>query len=413
MELFPDGKEQLPRLKDESNQAWTLPGLANTYSHSGQPEEAVPLILLHNKLREKNTEKKDIAIGLGSMAFMAQIHIGQFSVAAAHLQKCIFICQAIKDELRESFGHQEWGGILVLQGKVKRKFHNVCAEDELNKSTVFWEKDGHYQRLSIDYAYRSLAALLQARLAALAPGEEKNWADQCREAVTRAREALGLAEKFTETNFPMPMDFVRANWLLGEALIQCFLSHGAVPGNHIDFEIPFYDDNFQHPKERVKLAKGREWVAVERCLNEALRRCRKGNIVYHEPDILLAYARLLHAKKLPLADIEKTLEEALDIAQRAGYRLKLADLHLFCGQALLQSEEKQTLLGLTAHEHLESVKEYALDVSEFSHLYQSPDPDFYKGIPEYQMLKRGMTKEKRIKNGYWPAYSMAEVLLGA
>ena len=74
-------------------------------------------------------------------------------------------------------------------------------------------------------------------------------------------------------------------------------------------------------------------------------------------------------------------------------------------------EEKQTLLGLKAHEHLEKTKEYALDVSEFSHLYQSPDPDFYKGIPEYQMLKRGMTKEERIKNGYWPAYRMAEVLL--
>jgi len=27
------------------------------------------------------------------------------------------------------------------------------------------------------------------------------------------------------------------------------------------------------------------------------------------------------------------------------------------------------------------------------------------------MLKRGMTKEERIKNGYWPAYRMAEILL--
>lgn len=86
------------------------------------------------------------------------------------------------------------------------------------------------------------------------------------------------------------------------------------------------------------------------------------------------------------------------------------DLPLFCGQVQNQSGEKQTLLGLKAHEHLEKTKEYALDVSEFSHLYQSPDPDFYKGIPEYQMLKRGMTKEERIKNGYWPAYRMAEVL---
>jgi hypothetical protein len=75
------------------------------------------------------------------------------------------------------------------------------------------------------------------------------------------------------------------------------------------------------------------------------------------------------------------------------------------------SREKQTLLGLKAHAHLEKTKEYALDVSEFSHLYASPAPGFYKDIPEYQMLKRGMTKEERIKNGYQPAYDMAELLL--
>jgi hypothetical protein len=93
-----------------------------------------------------------------------------------------------------------------------------------------------------------------------------------------------------------------------------------------------------------------------------------------------------------------------------GYRLKLADLHLFCGQVLLELKEKTTLLGLNAYDHLQKTKDYALDVSEFSHLYQSPDTDFYKGIPEYQMLKRGMTQEERIHNGYYVAYKIAETL---
>jgi hypothetical protein len=56
-------------------------------------------------------------------------------------------------------------------------------------------------------------------------------------------------------------------------------------------------------------------------------------------------------------------------------------------------------------------KEYALDVSEFSDLYQSPNPDFYKGIPEYEMLKRGMTEEERIQNGYYMAYRIADALI--
>ena len=48
--LFPDGdpstssgQTALPRLKDESGQAWTLNALANSYSLSGQPARAVPL----------------------------------------------------------------------------------------------------------------------------------------------------------------------------------------------------------------------------------------------------------------------------------------------------------------------------------------------------------------------------------
>ncbi|MCX6581248.1 MAG: hypothetical protein NT166_13810 [Candidatus Aminicenantes bacterium] len=87
---------------------------------------------------------------------------------------------------------------------------------------------------------------------------------------------------------------------------------------------------------------------------------------------------------------------------------------LFCGQVLLQLKTANTLLGLTATEHLQKTKEYALDVSDISHLYspvKSPADDFYKDIPEYDMLKRGMTKEERIQNGYWVAYQIAEILL--
>jgi tetratricopeptide (TPR) repeat protein len=411
-ELFPDEEDQLPRLEKETFQNWTLASLGNTYALSGQPAKSIPLYFQCIKMSEKNDEKKNLAIDLANVVCVSQLSICQLSASTAHLRESIALGMEIGDEIQETVGHRILGRVLAFQGKIKAvKGDSPCAEEELAKSTAYWEKKKDYQGLSLICANRSLSALVQARLAALATGEETHWADLGREAVARAQEALEFAEKDAETVYPMPINFVRAYWLLGEALIQCLLSLGAVPLK--PFEIPFYDENFQEQVDNVKLAKGKEWAAAECCLNEALRRCRKVNLVESEPDILLAHARLLHAKISPLADIEKTLEEANDIAQRAGYRLNLADLHLFCGQVLLQSKEKQTLLGLKAHEHLEKTKEYALDVSEFSHLYQSPDPDFYKGIPEYQMLKRGMTKEERIKNGYWPVYRMAEVLLGA
>ena len=38
------------------------------------------------------------------------------------------------------------------------------------------------------------------------------------------------------------------------------------------------------------------------------------------------------------------------------------------------------------------------------------DPHFYDGIPEAVMLKRGMTQQERIDNGYWMAYQIALAL---
>ncbi len=77
------------------------------------------------------------------------------------------------------------------------------------------------------------------------------------------------------------------------------------------------------------------------------------------------------------------------------------------------------MLGLSAREHLQQAKEYAKDVSTFEDLYQSQDPHFYDdpnlrevgNLPQvYEMLKRGMTEQERIENGYWVAYQIAEAL---
>jgi len=115
------------------------------------------------------------------------------------------------------------------------------------------------------------------------------------------------------------------------------------------------------------------------------------------------------------------VKEAREIAERAGYRLALADIHLFCAEVLLEKQKanceeqkgkggRDLFLGLPIEEHLHKAKEYALEVSEYAQLYQSSDPHFYDGIPEAAMLKRGMTEQERIDNGYWVAYQIALAL---
>jgi len=397
--LFPDENcdNGLPRLEKESDQAWTLAALGNTYALSGQPAKAVPLFLLQSKLYEKGDNKVAVAISLGAVASVAQAPIGQFSASTAHLRKSIALCREIKDEFQEAVGHLELGRVLAFQSKTKG------AEEELAQSTAYWVKTNDYQGLSVDSVYRSLSALLQARFTGVSRvgvGKANRTASHGRKALEQARRALSFAEKTIETKYPHPRDFVKAYWLLGEALIQC--GDTAMDS----FEIPFYDEYFQEQTHAVTVKTSSVLTAAEGCLNEALRRCRKVNMVDMEPDILLGLARLDWANRRP--PDETRLAEVLEIALRAGYRLVLADLHLFCGQVLLEKNAPTTLLNLTAAQHLQKAKEYALDVSEVSHLYQSTNPDFYKDIPEYEMLKRGMTDEERITNGYWPVYQMAE-----
>ncbi|MCP5102635.1 MAG: hypothetical protein GY950_04615, partial [bacterium] len=317
-----------------------------------------------------------------------QFIIGQLSASTAHLRKSIALCREIKDEYEEAASRQDLGRVLAFQGKIKG------AEEVFKKGFELAEKRNNIQIQGVISAYRSLSALLQARR-----GKER----PAGEALEQARRALEFAEKTVETRIPVPRDFVEAYWLLGEALVQCRLLGTVIGGG---FEIPFYDEHFQRQTQSVAVQSGNEPAAAQRCLHEALRRCRKTNMVEMEPDILLSLARLDRAAGLP--PNETLLTEAMEISLRAGYRQVLADLHLFCGQILLEMKEPATLLGFNAKAHLQKAKSYALDVSEFSHLYPSANPDFYTGIPEYEMMKRGMTEEERIENGYRVVYQIAE-----
>ena len=154
--LFPDGEGAPRRLSKESDQAWTLNGLANSYSLSGQPRRAVPLLEQAAKLEERASDKNNLAIGLGNLA-QQQLAIGRLRDAEANLRRSIALCQAIDDEFREAVGHQELGRLLTYRGAWAE------AEAELAISTRYWEKSNDVQGLCLDESYRALRALLMAR----------------------------------------------------------------------------------------------------------------------------------------------------------------------------------------------------------------------------------------------------------
>ncbi len=85
--LFLDGEDKLPRLKDESAQAWTLNGLANSYGQTGQPRRAVPLIEADIAILEKMGDKKILPVPLGNLAIQ-QLVIGALSATCAVKLTC-------------------------------------------------------------------------------------------------------------------------------------------------------------------------------------------------------------------------------------------------------------------------------------------------------------------------------------
>lgn len=297
--LFPDGEAELSRLTKEADQAWTLAVLGSSYSLSGQPGRAVLLKQQHNVIREKQSDKVNLAIGLGNLA-LDQFSIGSLEATAVNLRRSITLCQEIEDRFREAVGHRENGRLLATIGDWE------AAEAELKSSTQYWDETNHYQALCVDWAYRALAAL---------------WQGQVAEGLHAAQEALRLAEEDARTSYPVERDFVQAYWLLGWA--QAELGQLTAAQDHLD---------------------------------EALRRCRAINNVEHEPSILLALARLVVAQSEGGTPDEALAlaQEALVIAERSVYVLNQADIHNFLAAVALASGQQEE-----ARQHAQRAHELA------------------------------------------------------
>ena len=264
--LFPDGEDNLPRLKDESAQGWTISALATSYSFSGRSRGAICLFEMSNAICKKQGAKKNLAIDLGNRA-LDQMRIGELNVAEATLMRSIEICRENTYEFWEAVDHRELGLLQIYFGKFEE------AKVELSKSTKYNKETNHRQGICVDEAYRSLRSLLMSN---------------AEDAFKYAEEARELADvKHYER------DIIQAEWLLGAAYLM--------KGN---------------------------FVEAENHLTEALTRDRKINLVEFEPDILLEFAKLRLEQKHK-GEALKFADEALLIADRCEYRLKQADIHNF------------------------------------------------------------------------------------
>ncbi len=338
--LFIDGEDKPPRLKDESDQAWTLNELANSYSQSGQPRRAASVWSTAIPVAEKIGEKINVAVGLGAVASAALLPIGALSAAERNQQRAIELCKEIENEFQESVHHQELGRVLSYRGAWQE------AEQELAISTKYWEKTNDFQGVCMDETYRALRFLLMAR-----DSGQLSVVSCQKEAIESAQRALELADEDARTDAPTPVDYMRAYWLLGAAYCA-----------------------------------NNDLTLVEKNLSKALNLCRQINMVYMEADILLDLARLRYASHKSggtsqddLKDALEKASEALVITERSGYVLQGADVNLFLAQYALEQEK-------------DKVKAKAYAESALKLAYCDGPPYYYKVA--YEEAERFLEKLK-------------------
>lgn len=303
------GQATLPRPKNESDQAWTLNSLANSYSLSGQPRRAVPLFEQHNAIAGKQDDKSNLIVGLVNVASMAQIHIGALRAADSNLRRTMALCRESESEPFAALGHQQLGRLLACRGA------DAESETELAKALEMFEKQNEVQSQGICWAYRALRELLRLRQAACG-GNLKSEIAELQSALASARRALELADETARTSFPYERDYVRAHWLLGAAhrVAAQFDSPATTAPAGTEG-----DTNIAPPCDHL--------AEAEHHLHEALERCRRINLVDHEANILIDLARLRAATGAP-EEALRLAEEARLIAERSGYVLQGADAHL-------------------------------------------------------------------------------------
>ncbi len=300
--LFPGGEDQPPWLKEKSDQAWTLNALANSYSLSGRPRHAIPMVERYIAISEKRGDKINISIGLGNVAD-DQLKIGAFRAAEGSLRHRIDLCDKLEDEFRAAIGHQEMGRLLAYRGLW------VESDHELAIALGMFEKQRNVQGQGVTWAYRVLRVILMART--LPPPVERTMLDRRGigdEGLAAAHRAVELADETARTTSPVERDYVRAHWLLGAA-------------SRLNGDLAQADHH----------------------LSEALTRCRNINVIADEADILLDLAHL----QVDQGEREEALrlaQEALLITERSEYVLQGADVHLLMAQLVLDAGDKRAAL---------------------------------------------------------------------
>ena len=262
-------------LRKKTDRLWALDTLAKACSYSGETRRAVELCERNLPAFESKGDEELLVVLLGTAAGV-QARLGRLQAAERNLRRLVDMTRKLGREPEEAVARNRLGLLLSHRGA----FDDAVKEFDAAYERV--KEMGDRQVQSVCFSYYTQRALLM---------------NDSEAALDAARKSRAFVEESARRTEPNEHDYVRSGWLLGAALIAGEAG----------------DDRLEE---------------AQRYLCDALSRCRRGDLVGFEPDLLLTSARL-HRARGETDDSVRLAGEALVVADRCEYRLKQAEANNF------------------------------------------------------------------------------------
>ncbi|MHC4447464.1 MAG: hypothetical protein ACYSXF_06760, partial [Planctomycetota bacterium] len=291
----PDGTQ--PHVANRSDQAWAVGELARAYSYSGETRRAAALCEANLASFESKSQEESLVVVLGTLAGV-QSRLGRLESAEASLRRLVELTGHLGREPEQAIARNRLGLLLAHRAAFDESVKELDAAFDTMKQTSDRQIPG------VCFSYYTQRALLMGDPQA---------------AIDAARKARAFVEESARRTEPDDHDYVRSGWLLGAALVASAATGGDDAGAQLD--------------------------EAERYLADALSRCRRGDLVGFEPDLFLTWARW-HRLKGNAREASRFTGDALALAERCEYRLKLAEIHNFRARLALDSSDKSAARDL-------------------------------------------------------------------
>ena len=414
-QLFASSSDPMPQLKSRRDQSYILNDLGLCYVYTGQLTKSHKFLIESLIIDYEENDLDYLAASLKNIAGVPNIYSVKFSVAVVHLLKGMAVLnKELDDPFKEKITSIVIAEILIRQARFTSSDSSVIKE-YLDGSVTYGVKEferGVAANASFEY--------VRLKLEQVDLMDNERHALQ-RDALNWSLKLMEHADQYRRSFNPNINYFLWAYEAISKslmALLECD-SKWRIKEAYV----LFYDEHFQNIKDTIIPLPENYLSLAERCIHTGLFLSRKINRISEECTFSLLLIKIEWGKlktKQPeagdLIEIEKMIVDVHLLLSRVEYRILLAELHLLCAEVLLdlqvlRSVRKSEILGLSVTEHIAKVRDYAKDSSTLDDIFLPPDADeFYRDIPQYAMLKRGMTEEERIQNGYYTAWLKADRL---